>query len=365
MKNIYFKGYYVFKNLGDDIFAVTADWICNNLWTGYNQVFLGNELPILSKKSKRFNTKNTFLRRIYEVIICFKVDYIIYYGGSLFSGGISGFTDIKYYLNKFKIFHSKLGTVGTSIGPFKNAADFNSIKELLEKFKFIAVRDYSSHSILKNMDLEDKSLFCFDNAILIRDVYPELSVDVNRKIKIGISLCHYERYNGGNLSSEKEREESVLRLLENIIENDNEIDELVFIVFNGSENVGDLEITKQFNEILKDKIKTRIVKYSSDTEKLVKEINDCKFIIGTRLHSGILAYALDIPFILVEYHEKCTDFLDTINHNYRFKVNDSDNNLFIFNKLWKENKIPDIIPPNYFRNIMINSLKSIQEKLDQ
>lgn len=365
MKKIYFKGYYGFKNLGDDIFTVTADWICNNLWEGHKPIFLGESLPKVSDSAKKIEIRNTSMRRLYEIIICLMSKNIIYYGGSLFSGGISGLKDLKYYLNKFSVFYPKLGTIGTSIGPFKNNYDLMATNELLNKFKFISVRDYSSIEYAKDMGLEKTSNFCFDNAILIKDVYPKLSNPVklnNEKIRIAVSLCHYESYSGVGIENEIQRENSVLRLLEEIIK-DNKIEEIVFIVFNGNSNTGDLDITTKFNEILKGKIKTRVINYSSDTEKMVTEINNCDIMIGIRLHSGILAYALNIPFILVEYHKKCTEFLNTINHNHRFIVNDIDNNVAAFNYLIEQNKVPDIVPPSYFRNVMIDNLNSIKQKL--
>ena len=55
---IYFKGYYGFKNLGDDIFTVTADWICNNLWTSYKPIFLGENLPNISSNAIKIKVNN-------------------------------------------------------------------------------------------------------------------------------------------------------------------------------------------------------------------------------------------------------------------------------------------------------------------
>jgi hypothetical protein len=57
-KSIYFKGYFGFKNLGDDIFCVTADYICNNIWENTRPIFIGRDLPLISNNALKMNIKN-------------------------------------------------------------------------------------------------------------------------------------------------------------------------------------------------------------------------------------------------------------------------------------------------------------------
>lgn len=63
MKKIYFKGYYGYENLGDDIFTITAEWICNNYWVGFRPVFIGRSLPALSKYSIKYETKKNICEK--------------------------------------------------------------------------------------------------------------------------------------------------------------------------------------------------------------------------------------------------------------------------------------------------------------
>ena len=366
MKKIYFKGYYGYENLGDDIFTVTAAWICNTLWSNCVPVFIGRKLPVINNTAKKIEINNDFFKRIVELLVCFKVNYIIYFGGSLLSSGGNSFRDIKLYFKKIPYLSNKLGTIGTSIGPFEDYHNFNSTKELLKKFKFISVRDYSSIDLLSQMGLEGKSSFCFDNAILIQEVFPSLKIKnlkKNGKIKIAISLCHYERYKTKISLEEQEREIAVKQLISDIILNHENIEELIFIEFNGNTRTGDTEITTEFEEYFSKKIKTKVVSYSLSTENMLREFNDADFVLGMRLHSGILAYALDIPFMLVEYHPKCTDFLNTINHNVRFDVNNHSKNIEKFNHIMELENIPNLIKPSYFKDIMLNELKDIEKNI--
>lgn len=366
MKKIYFKGYYGFKNLGDDIFCVTADWICNHLWKESFPIFIGDSIPNISNNAKKIETKNRFYKKIWEIYICLKADHIIYFGGSVLSK-MSGYKDLKFYLNKFSIFNKKLGTIGTSIGPFRNTNDYDSIRDFLAKFNFIAVRDYSSLSTVGKMNIDNSTSFSFDSAIIIKDVFPSLNnkeIKSNtNKIKLAVSLCHYERYKGMDLSIEKEREAGVLDFIHELIESDNNIEEIVFFEFNGDENLGDLGLINEFNDSLKQKVKTKIVNYSSDTESFCAELNKCDFLVGIRLHSGILAYSMNIPFFLIEYHPKCTEFLNTINNNYRFEINNNGANIIKYNQIMKKKYLPEIVEPKYFRDIFIEQVLKIGNNL--
>lgn len=367
MKKIYFLGYYGYKNIGDDVFCVTADWICNNIWNDVQAAFLGKDLPKLSNNAKTYSYSNGIIKKTYRIFNFITADKIIHFGGSLLFRKLGGLRDGKFYLKNF--FYKKLGAIGVSVGPFKSKQDRDSIKEYLKKFNFICVRDYESLKILKEMDITKQSSFCFDPAILIKDVFPSLKEKKNKrcnKVKLGISLCHFERYVGWNLEEERDREAAIELFLDEIIETNDNISEIVFFIFNGNEAVGDKGITNYFYNKYKDKIKATIVDYTPDTEQFCQELNSCDIIFGVRLHSGILAYALDIPFILVEYHKKCTDFLNTINYNNRFDIYNHKHNVKLFNNIVNSiinNEVvygtEEMIKPDYFKKIMKEELKKI------
>ena len=362
-KTIYFKGYYGFKNMGDDIFAVTADWLCNNIWEDGKAIFIGSDLPKLSTQAKIIKIKNPYLRKLYEYYLINQVDYIIYLGGSLF-GKFGNFMDIKHVFNKFSRFHSKLGTIGTSVGPFKNEQDFKAITGFLSKFNFVAVRDYSSIEIFKKSETKIPYSFSFDVAVLIDEVFPSLKQtkkkNSNGPKRLGVSLNHYERYGNGDIEKEQVREKAVLKFLEAAVEKHKDIEEVVFFEFNGDKNIGDLEIIQKFDSVISKKIKTKIIKYDYDTERFLTELNQCDFMLGVRLHSAISSYALNIPFMLVEYHKKNTEFLNTIEHHYRFDVNDLDKNLNSFSKLLELGYVPNMKKPEEFKEILLNKFKEIK-----
>lgn len=367
-KYMYFKGFYGYRNLGDDIFCVAADWITRSVWSKKRAIFIGDNLPNVSNNSKVFNIKNAYIRRIVEVFISIFANTIIYFGGSVFHSRSKRKLELKQIYGKYKIFNSKLGTIGTSIGPFKETLDYEYINNYLRKFKFISLRDYMSVQYAKEMQLENIG-FSFDIAILIEDIYPELfqqKKELNTKsLRIGVSLCHYERYVNGDLEKEKKREDAVFDYLNLIIKENNNVEEVIFFEFNGNKGNGDTEIINDFDSKFNSKIRTRIIKYTRNTVDMCKEMKKCDLILGMRLHSGILSYGMGIPFILVEYHKKCTDFLDTINHNFRFHEDDMEINISHFNEIISKNEIPNIIDREYFKDLIYKELHRVEDVIDE
>lgn len=363
-KYIYFKGYHGNQNIGDDIFVIVADWICSDLFKelSFTPVFFGNHLPIVSKSAINIKRKGGLRGKFQELILCFKAKSIIFFGGSVFTGYTFNKYGSQSFLNRIPLLNKKLGAIGTSIGPFSSKEDYRFTNEFLSKFKFIAVRDYKSMELAREMEIEDKTKFCFDPAILINKlVQPnEKTTTKGNKITIGVSLCHYERYVGGDLEKEKYRENAVEKFLMKITDESHEIDEVIFFVFNGNSSIGDYEMTREFYDKIKSRVKTRIINYTSDTIKFVECFSKCDYIFGIRLHSGILAYSLNIPFTLVEYHQKCTDFLDAIKYDqsYRFSIENQNKNIKNYNNI-KNDNIEGLIDKEYFAHTMIDEVKYI------
>ena len=73
---------------------------------------------------------------------------------------------------------------------------------------------------------------------------------------------------------------------------------------------------------MRDYANVEIIPYSREPEVTWKRIAECDVFFGVRLHSGIFAFIADVPFVLVEYHLKCKDFLDDINWPERWRIGD-------------------------------------------
>jgi polysaccharide pyruvyl transferase WcaK-like protein len=367
-KNIYIKGYYGNKNIGDDVFVIIADWIFREPLKSLSirPIFLGENLPIVSDHSKCLKRRNNLLSRIQEISLFYSVRSIVFFGGSLFTGHTFNKYGAQTFLYKAPFLNKKLLTIGTSIGPFGNDKDYTFTSNFLSGFEHIAVRDYSSLEFSKKMGLSYKTSFIFDLAILINKMLPPKSKLSNFKKtkRIGVSLCHYERFVNGNMSNEIEREKAVDKFLFEIANCKSQEIELVFFVFNGSELNGDYDFSKEYHDKLSKFVNCRIVDYTNDTISFVEEFRDCDYIFGMRLHSAILAYSFGIPFNLVEYHQKCTDFLEVIGykHEHRFFINNHSKNMMNFEELIDSSRVDENEKPEIFSENMLEQIKLIFEK---
>lgn len=332
---IFFKGYYGFENLGDDIFVHTIKWFSNKY--GYKYIVHGYNLPENTKGRKIRNKfeKNWF--DIYYSVICKK---IIYWGGSTFEKNSSK-TDLKFYLTRIKFFREKLFAFGISVGPFVNKKEENSLLTHISKLKYVGVRDKKSLNYNLNFN------FTFDLAILCPDIIKVEKVLNNNKKIVSI-----------NISQAENIDEYILLFKKFLLVNRDKISKVNIIIFNPE----DFYLSNKFYIDIKKYIENAyLINYSSNTVFMLSELANSDLMLGNRLHSGILAYAYRVPFILNEYHEKCTEFIKTIEQefNYESFKNSIDIDLDkVINKAIVHKN------PEYFKNILINELEILSRKID-
>jgi polysaccharide pyruvyl transferase WcaK-like protein len=317
-------GYYGMNNFGDDIFCQVAAWGVNKYW-GKQARFLVDNLPIFPDfidyhHPLGFKIKgHASIFQYYESLFS---SMIVYSGGSIFHSQPKTFYSAAYFQYFLSQFGKNLGAIGISVGPFKSQKDYRWIKKFLSRFSFIATRDQQSYEILMDMNLSNKLIQAFDLAVL----YPKI-IDCGVSIKqfkkrkiVGVNLCHYERYIKGNLESEKFREEKLFQTIKLLLERNDNV-QVRFFVLNSNPFNGDNAITKNFIERLNIyKQRIQIIEYKNDPITVYKELINCDLMLGVRLHAAIMAYSAGTPFILIEYHPKCTNFLDDIAYPQQYRV---------------------------------------------
>ncbi|MDO0993977.1 polysaccharide pyruvyl transferase family protein [Staphylococcus borealis] len=326
---VFFKGYYGFKNIGDDIFVHTIDWFCKK----YNLHYLihGYELPY-GINGKLISNK--FKKNFYDLFYAFRANKIIYWGGSTFES-ISRKTDLKYLLNRLPFLRKKVSLFSISLGPFNNKTEKTKVINFVNKLNYAGVRDE------KSLNLSTNTKFTFDLAILTPLIFKANHKNNNPKKIIGL-----------NISDSKNYTEYTKKYINFLIENKKDILEVNVLVFNPNDYDKSAEIA---NILKQNGIKTHLHKYTRNTEELVNKLSQSDFLMGNRLHSGILAYAYNIPFILNEYHSKCTEFLNTINQEYRYKNLDNNRqNLTDIIEKCKNRK-----DPSYFLDITLAELENL------
>lgn len=329
MKKILFNGFYGYKNTGDDAFIEIASWGNNHFWKNTNApYFTGEHLPETSLPIKRIypeKCSNKIIQKISVFNATLNSDCFINAGGSVFSE-IRPLSNIAF-AKRANIINKQLiqGAIGVSIGPFQSIEDEKSTKKYLQKLSFLALRDKRSYDYATSLNLNYKPINAFDLAALLPQCFKNFDFQDKQNVSspkktIGISICNYERYYNGDLSNEKKRNQFVTDLLNKLSKNNNF--HFKFFIFNGNQKIGDEKLTHEtISKIKSDNIS--ILPYTGNVQKVWDEIKTCDFILSTRLHASIFSCYANIPFMLIEYHRKCTDFLQDIGYDKGLQIGDA------------------------------------------
>ena len=342
VKNIVLSGYYGCRNMGDDAFCLISVWGLKKYFNISNVSLLSNSGPInsdidikyLLPERKKFRGE-FFFRSCLAVI---NTNMNIMAGGSILSHK-SRFASLRnqiFLSAKLRI--NKLGAIGVSLGPFASDEDFTYIEHKLRSYSFLILRDKKSYEIACTMNLPYPPVLAADLAFLLPKIK---QIDITREHGeyklLGVSLCHYETYINSDIENERRREEILFDTLKIITQNTNIV--IRFFIINDHPLRGDREIThKMINKLgLKNK-KYQLIEYSSDTLSMWEKIAECDAVLSTRLHGAIFSAAANIPSILVEYHEKCTSYLDDIGVDDKWRIGDANISAEQIN-----NKITDLL----------------------
>lgn len=322
---ITYEGFYGFQNTGDDAFIEVCAWGARKYWNCENNSFVGELLPqtINSINKKTVSGSLKGLDRVMLINELVNSDYYISAGGSTYR-------EIPFHTNKAIAQYYKkikkdlrLGGIGVSIGPFNNIQDEKAVIKYLRTSDFLALRDTRSYQYAKSLDLPYEPIHAFDLAALLPLVYehiPRLSKIKEKKI-VGISVCLSESFVNGDVTQEQNRISFFKELVE-LINSHVDVHFKVFII-NGNKKRKEREVSEQLMENVEEDHMS-IVPYSPLVHKTWQEIGTCDMMISTRLHAGIFACYAEVPFFLIEYHQKCTDFLDDIGQNEKYRMYDAE-----------------------------------------
>ena len=332
MSKYIFDGYYGYKNVGDDVFCIIAEWGSRKYWKASSISFMAEELPQLHGPARTVIPKERVFpgqKTVCKALAVLSAKNYIFFGGSTLHSSQGRLLEILGNAAIKRLFDKKIAAIGVSIGPFKSMRSEMAIKGLLKKMDYIAVRDKRSFEILRQMNIEVAAVKSFDPAVLMVDlmldrqniyVSPRKTQEKNGRKILGVSVCYFERYCGGDMKREKYRLETIKSVVERISAHGVTIR---FFEFNGHKDFGDKKAIDEVAKSLGDASGVEFISYDSNPEQIFNKLRECDAVLGIRLHSAILAYTADIPFMLVEYHRKCSDFLDEIDYSDEQRIGDA------------------------------------------
>jgi polysaccharide pyruvyl transferase WcaK-like protein len=323
--SLLFTGYYGEFNTGDDAFCVVADWAARKYWLESNIKFLGRNLPARLDDSK---LKSCILQKKYikgqynlECLIQGTLNSkIVYAGGSVFHSEVKGISKENIFKHLHDHCNLQMGAVGVSLGPYANTKARNSIKDYLSRFSFLALRDSRSYEEAMEMDLSIPIVEAFDLAALLPLIYPISNNKTNESV-IGISICNFESYVNGNLKKEANRFGKIIECIDLLSKRKPNI-KIKLLVFNAHPELGDNLLSQKLISKVSSKANIELVNYNKNPYYMWKAVSECNVVLSTRLHAGIFACFSKTPFLQIEYHKKCTDFLNDIDYKDKYRIGD-------------------------------------------
>nr|WP_320166831.1 polysaccharide pyruvyl transferase family protein [uncultured Methylophaga sp.] len=319
--SIAFTGYYGMSNFGDDIFGAVSVWGAREFW-GIQAKILA---PSIDGIEAEYSVPDWFSKNVYASPKILgqlsrlgfvlkelpKTEQLIFAGGSLFTATNSGVMKvIEKIANKTDL---RLSAIGVSVGPFTNAKDAYDVKSFLAKFDYLSVRDQASYLEVKKFNPDSNVVMAGDLAAL----YPAAH-KIHRENKsvlhpvIGIALCNYESIVGGHPATEENRNNALINAV--VMSAKKNGARVRVFSLNNHRVYGDNELANRLvSELEKANISCEKVHYGLQSlHEVWRQIASCNAFVSVRLHGAIAAYLCDVPFVLIEYHQKCRDFLDDI-----------------------------------------------------
>ncbi|SHR97647.1 colanic acid biosynthesis protein [Mycobacteroides abscessus subsp. abscessus] len=322
MKKILVDAYFQ-QNLGDDLFIkVLLDRYPNfefHLLTAKKEYELTfrhyKNIKILKSSELKFGkwSYNLFYKLNESFLNFRQYDAYVLIGGSIFIQNSNWEEQLKersYLPKKFNELGKKTFIIGANFGPYDNKLFHEKYKSFFTMFDDICFRDKYSYNVFKESN----------NVRMGPDVIFNLKIEEIEKLDntIGISLIDLEtrenlvKYSHNYNMKSKE-------IITGLVDAGYKIR-----LFSFCENEGD---NKVINDILKNIDENyleniKVINYKGNINEILKDLQECCTVIGSRFHSIILSLLFKSKTIPIIYSEKTTYQLNDLNfkgNNYTIR----------------------------------------------
>lgn len=319
-----FTGYYGMRNFGDDLFGAICASAAPHFWNAKPRL-VG---PVIDGVSTRYTMPGWYplgaygatnvvgqASRFYSFLRAVRnTDVLVMGGGSVIND--HGSFRRPLMLSAQRSGRLRLAAVGVSIGPFSDQAAQDSAAAFMRDFSYVSVRDRRSYELAITMGMRGRVHHGRDLAgllplLLPMTKRPQLPAP-GEPLRIGIAPCRYGARANYPTPEPAALQASLIESLE-ALNSRYRVQPEIFSLNDHPEH-GDLKLSEALQQGLSVRgISTELIRYrDSDPIVMAQAIAKCNVFISTRLHGAIVAYMLDVPFLIVDYHMKCADFADDI-----------------------------------------------------
>ena len=329
MKHVIFTGYYGMQNYGDDLFGVISAYGAKTWWPQFAPTILG---PRIAGQTERFSVPGfisadsyasdgkagKLIRTLFATKELLAGSKFVFSGGSLFSSNRSRIMDMAERISKVN--GKKFSAIGVSIGPFDSRASEAAVVSFLRCFEYVSVRDKASYALLQSYQLDAHIAVGRDLAGIAPALAGTVEKSAGETRVIGYAPC--------NIGSKPETTRRIDDLFIATVSKQRDVRVKVFSL-NSHAIHGDQQRSTYVSERLRAAgVAVDVIDYARrGVLGTWRDIAACDAVVSVRLHGAITAYLSGVPFILFEYHKKCSDFLDDIGQPDAIRVRTDDASL--------------------------------------
>lgn len=318
-KKLLLSGYFGFDNSGDDAIlkAMVDNLISSNI---------DFDITALSKnpeKTKRvYNIKSVDRFSMKDVYREMKETDVFVFGGGSLLQDITSSRSLYYYLALIylAIFLKKeVFVFANGVGPINKKVNRFFTKKILNRVKYITLRDKASYNFAKTIGVKDEKLqvtadpvFLLDSASDERaeEVLKEQGISLSENV-LGISIREWK--SSPNLARE------IAKFCDSLIDED------IDILLLPMHYPYDVEYSEAIKVLSKNK-RIHLLNSKYEVEDIIALLKRCKLVIAMRLHALIYSAKANVPIIGLVYDPKVTGLINELSITEFLKVEDLNKN---------------------------------------
>ncbi|GGG13074.1 polysaccharide pyruvyl transferase CsaB [Lysinibacillus alkalisoli] len=201
---------------------------------------------------------------------------------------------------------------GCGAGPLDTITGKLFIRVMCSYAENVSVRDPESKELLERIGVKKDVAVIGDPAFTLKQ---EKTTYAKKPKKIGVSAVPYYNANywpEGNIQKYDEYITSMANNLDALLEAQD-----VEITFFATKYPQDVTVTKDIQKKMRYHNRVQILDENLYPDRLLEVVAEQDIVIGTRLHSLILATDAETPVLAISYHVKVQDFMSLVNASDR------------------------------------------------
>ena len=305
MKRVLLAGYYGMCNTGDDALLAVSAWGARRVYGDVALHATASRIPSFPgsdrvqpvyPESQRFPGE----ARIRFLLSAALSQGVVFGGGSVFHDR----ANLRQKMQAVRLAGPGPNiAVGVSLGPFRSVRAERATAHLLEMLDFTGLRDKESADIARAIAPSARCTLTFDLAALLPAMAPTAPAEHRNPRTLGVAVCDYERFTGGDQSREAIRRRKLTAVLSKL--DPSAVEEIVFVDFNGHPVYGDGPLHRELANAVPRGIRVRQTPYCSDPLAVLRLVRGMGALLAMRLHASIFAYVTCTPCVTLAYHPKC------------------------------------------------------------